>query len=115
MAAFENHVWFESGTPAGRQSVFAEAVTFLEQQKRVLFYLFQASARAGGQPVVFWNDQVQALAEKLVAIVWTLRNRQGQQSQINRPLVQAVQQFRSYLFDHAHLNLRKLRCETGQA
>jgi hypothetical protein len=44
LAALKDHVGLQAGPSAGGESIFAEAVAFLEQEKRIVLDLFQVNS-----------------------------------------------------------------------
>jgi len=44
LAALKHHVGLEAGASASRESIFAKAVAFLEQEKRIVLDLFQVNS-----------------------------------------------------------------------
>ncbi len=63
LAAFENHVGIEAGASAGRKRVVAKAVTFLQQEEGISFYLLEMDGRLLGQSMVAGHDGIEAFAQ----------------------------------------------------
>src|SRR5581483_4497253 len=115
LPAFENYVGLQARASAHRQSVLAETVSFLEEQEGIVLDLREAQLPRRRKAVVLRNYHIKPLSKEFVTETVDSWNRQREQRQVNRALLQQIQKFVGHFFDDADLNPRELAGETGEA
>src|SRR5213593_706651 len=115
LSAFKNNVGLQTGAAAGGEGVFAEAVAFFEQEKRIVLDLFQVNSGQRRETVIHWKDNVESFAKEFMRQAVSCGNRQSEKSEVYGTLLDPIEELVRYFFHHAYLNARKLPGEAGQA
>src|SRR2546421_10494057 len=115
LSAFKNNVGLQTGASAGGEGIFAEAVAFFEQEKRIVLDLFQVNSGQRRETVIHWKDNVESFAKEFMRQAVSCGNRQSEKSEVYGALLHSIEEFVRYLFHDAYLNARKLSGEAGQA
>src|SRR2546429_492181 len=66
LSAFKNNVGLQTGASAGGEGVFAEAVAFFKQEKRIVLDLFQVNSGQRRETVIHWKDNVESFAKEFM-------------------------------------------------
>src|SRR5437867_11111154 len=108
LSAFKNNVGLQTGASAGGEGVFAEAVAFFEQEKRIVLDLFQVNSGQRRKAVIFWKDNVEPFAKEFMRQTVTGRNRQREKCEVDDASLDSIEQLAGHFLHYADLNTRKL-------
>src|SRR5207244_12081023 len=114
LSAFKNNVGLQTGASAGGEGVFAEAVAFFKQEKRIVLDLFQVNSGQRRETVIHWKDNVESFAKEFMRQTMRGWDREGERLEVYGALLDSIEELARYVFHHAYLTARNLPGEAGQ-